>query len=110
MYTAYICSNNFLMFTHLELNNKTDTDLFNKFLIQTALRPKCLWSQSHIFLCLWIKCWVLNKTIDEHPQMILDLEGVEGKTSFASFPLDYSSKLFNDLIHNIVDMGTTLKW
>lgn len=65
-----------------------------KFITKCALGTETLWLQSHILLGLRIERGIINKTVDEYPQVILDLKRLNGHASFI-FLLQRFDQLFD---------------
>lgn len=63
-------------------------------------------TQRHILLGLWVERRILDKTVDKDANVILDLERFD---VFAATSLLYCwHDSFDDLIHNMIDVYTTL--
>lgn len=79
----------------------------DKLISQRTLGAETLRLQSHVFFSLRIKRRVVDKTVDEDPQVILDLKRLDGHARFVLL-LQGLSQLFDYQLCHMIDVSTTL--
>ena len=82
--------------------------LFDELLREGAGGAKGLDLESHSLLGLGVKGGVLDEAVDKHPQVALDVEGLQVHASLVLL-LGSLQQLGHQLVHYVVDVGTSLQ-
>ena len=82
--------------------------LFDELLREGTGGAKGLDLESHGLLGLGVKGGVLDKTIDKHPQVTLDVERLQVHASLVLL-LGSLQELRDQLVHYVVHMGASLR-